>query len=47
MRHNYNNLLVPYLKHRVEAMEKHIAKLNGDIEYLKAEIEINQQAYYE
>lgn len=47
MRHNYNNLLVPYLQHRVEAMEKHIAKLNGDIECLKAQIEINQEAYYE
>jgi len=47
MRHNYNNLLVPYLQQRVEAMEKHIDKLNGDIECLKAQLEINQQAYYE
>jgi hypothetical protein len=38
---------VPYLQHRVEAMEKHIAKLNSDIECLKAQIEINQEAYYE
>ena len=47
MRHNYNNLLVPYLQQRVEAMEKHIDKLNGDIECLQAQLEINQQAYYE
>ena len=47
MKHNYNNLLVPYLQQRVEGMEKHIAKLNGDIECLQAQLEINQQAYYE
>lgn len=46
MRHNYNNLLVPYLQQRVEAMEKHIDKLNGDIECLQAQLEVAKESHF-
>tara|TARA_Y100000593_G_scaffold95076_1_gene199195 strand:- start:859 stop:1005 length:147 start_codon:yes stop_codon:yes gene_type:complete len=45
--HNYNNLQVPYYKARIEAMSRHIKKLEDKIEFLEAEIEINKQSYYE
>ncbi len=43
MKHNYNNLLVPYYKDRISAMELHINKLESRIEFLEAQIEINTE----
>ena len=39
--------MVPYLYHRIDAMEKHIKKLELKIEYLKAQNEVNLESYYE
>lgn len=43
MKHSYNNLMVPYYKDRISAMEQHIKKLESRIEFLEAQIEINEE----
>ena len=43
MKHNYNNLMVPYYKDRISAMELHIKKLESRIEFLEAVTEINEE----
>jgi len=47
MRFNYNNLIVPYYRDRIEAMTRHIKKLEDKISFLEAKIEIDNKAYYE
>tara|TARA_R100001015_G_C4503181_1_gene77087 strand:+ start:38 stop:181 length:144 start_codon:yes stop_codon:yes gene_type:complete len=47
MKHNYNKAIADYRQQRIEAMSKHIKELKDKIEFLEAQLEINQQAYYE
>jgi prefoldin subunit 5 len=39
--------MVKFYQDRIEAMTKHIKKLEGRISSLEAQIEINNKAYYE
>ena len=47
MKHNYNESMVKYYKTRVDAMTKHIRKLEDRIAFLEAEKEVYNRAYYE
>ncbi len=47
MYHDYSSSMIKYYQDRIEAMSKHIKKLEDKIEFLEAENEINKQSYYE
>ena len=47
MYHNYSSDIIKYQNARIEAMTKHIKKLEDKIEFLKSQIEINKESYYE
>jgi hypothetical protein len=44
MRHNYNESMLKYYKIRVNAMSKHIKKLEDKIEFLQVELEMEKQS---
>lgn len=45
MKHNYNESMLKYYKIRVNAMSRHIRKLEGLIAFYEAKMEINQPEY--
>jgi len=45
--HSYSSLNMPYYVARIEAMSKHIKKLEDKISFLEAQIEINNKSNYE
>jgi|TARA_R100000084_G_scaffold38902_1_gene15648 exonuclease VII small subunit len=45
MVHNYNHLLVPYYRDRIEALERYVKKL--EFENAQLEVELNNYKEYE
>ena len=44
-KHNYSSLMVKYYQDRIEAMSRHIKKLEDKIEFLQVELEMEKQSH--
>ena len=46
MKHNYNNLMLPYYKDRVDALIGYVQKLEFELEYKEKQVEFYKKECY-